>query len=451
MRWIDIDLPEPGIHQELDSGLAAARDQAADIPEVQDRYGLDAIRVLEIMAEVGHLMFLALTSWEPEAFSPVQSTESTHTPLLGQPEHDKLVGYHIKAGSERASLPWTWLHNGVSFLFDQHPICASSHGAELPDGRLDRPWMQRQVRSGYLLDESGSSSLSGTISQLRQQGTPAPDLLFVAGHSDRKLRRLIYREAEVIQAALRTGFKGERLARLEIPSEPVTPSELSEQGVAFQAIHFAGPTGQPASPADADGEYWMNRLIEETSLPEDEAYEEAVGLEGEVLGVDPVTILLDQANENYTRRGAPDQGAADSISVGGNIRARAAGGDGSDPTGTGRQTWLLDDGPVLPENLGRGTGLPPLVFSNSYMALPDLGPRFLAAGASTFIGPQVPLFSRPARIFASYTYQAMGEGWCAGAALWRAAIACRDELGDQHPAWLSYGVRGYGSLALQYL
>jgi hypothetical protein len=457
MRWIDIILPEPGIHQELDAGLAAARDMAADILEIQERYGLDEIRVVKTMAEVGNLMFQALATWDPEAFDPVHTPTGTITPRLGQPEHDTLTGYHVRTGHQRPAMPWTWLHNGVSFVFEKHPICSSTTGSDLPPGRLDRPWMQRQVRSHYLLDETGSNSLRGTLDQLRKEDVKLPDLLFVAGHSNRQFRRMIYREAEAIQAALRTGVQGDRLARLEIPGKPVTPASLTEQGIAFQAIHFAGPTGQPARPADREGEFWMNRLIEETALPEDEAYEAAVGLEGEVLGVDPITVMLDQASENYEMNGAPDEGVADSISVGQEARAqearaRAAGGNHDSGThGNKERTWLLDDGPVEPETLGQGTGLPPLVFSNSYMALSDLGPRFLAAGASTFIGPNLPLFSRPARIFASYAYQALGEGWCAGAAVWRAAHACRKELGKDHPAWLSYGIQGYGSLALQYL
>jgi hypothetical protein len=45
----------------------------------------------------------------------------------------------------------------------------------------------------------------------------------------------------------------------------------------------------------------------------------------------------------------------------------------------------------------------------------------------------------------------MSLGWCAGAAVWQAARTCRRELGDEHPAWLSYGIQGFGQLALQYL
>ena len=41
--------------------------------------------------------------------------------------------------------------------------------------------------------------------------------------------------------------------------------------------------------------------------------------------------------------------------------------------------------------------LPPLVFSNSWCSLGWLGQRFLDAGASTFLGTAIPVFSRPAR------------------------------------------------------
>ena len=83
--------------------------------------------------------------------------------------------------------------------------------------------------------------------------------------------------------------------------------------------------------------------------------------------------------------------------------------------------------------------------------MPELGWRFTRAGASTFIGPLLPLFSRPARIFVGYAYSALGQGWSAGAAIWKASLECRRELGTDHPAWLSYGVQGYGNLSLQFL
>jgi hypothetical protein len=275
-------------------------------------------------------------------------------------------------------------------------------------------------------------------------------MLFVPGHTDRRLRRLIYREAEVIQGALEIGCHGEVLARMDVEPDPITPSDLCERGFLYQALHFAGPTSLPATPNDARGEYWMNQLIDDTGDLADDAFESRVGLEGEVLGVDPITSLLDDITSRYDLHGMSETVPARSSSQN-RQTSGSSGSSGPATPPTTRHTWLLEDGPVDPENLGRGGMLPPLVFSNSFCALPELGRRFTRAGASAFVGPVVPLFSRPARIFAGYFYQALGEGWGVGAAVWKAARDCREEFGAGHPAWLSYGVQGYAVLALPYL
>ena len=451
MRWLDITLPEPGNCQEFDAQLAAAHELAGSVVEIQELHGLDSFRILDLMREVGQILFQAVATADQEAFSPARVEQNRSLPKLGQPDHDALTGYHIVAGTEHLSLPWTWLHNGLEFLFEKHPICASLTGAELLPGQEDRPWMQRMTRSRFLVGEDGSSSLRDTVAQLRPDGGLMPELLFVPGHSDRQTRRMIYREAEAITAALEDGFMGTTLTSVKVPASPVTPNDLRLQGPGYQIIHFAGPTGQPARSDDAQGEYWMTRLIEETTAWQDRELEDLLGMEGEVLGVDPITSLLDQATDNYERQGPPPA----PVTVGHDAAANSSGAGSlqGPPTQHDQapRSWLLDDGPVQPESMGLSGNLPPLIFSNSYRALPELGQRFTQQGASTFIGPVVPLLSRPARLFAGYCYHAMGEGWCAGAAVWKAAMSCRQELGADHPAWLSYGIQGYGSLALQYL
>ncbi len=254
----------------------------------------------------------------------------------------------------------------------------------------------------------------------------------------------------MIQGALEVSCRSEILARMEVQPDPITPSDLCARGFMYQALHFAGPTSLPATPHDAKGEYWMNQLIEDTGAAEDGEIESRFGLEGEVLGVDPITSLLDDVTARYELNGSlievnTDRNQAGSAGTGGRQM------DNSTAAPHSRPTWLLDDGPVDPEHLGRGGLLPPLIFSNSFCALPDMGRRFVRSGASAFVGPVLPLFSRPARIFAGYFYQAMGEGWSVGAAVWRAARDCRAEFGDKHPVWLSYGMQGYGTLALPYL
>ncbi len=457
MRWIDIILPEPGIRQEMDDLLSQAVAQMAHIPEIQTREGLDSAAMVEVFATVGQLLFQAIQSVDAEAFSPERKAEGAENPPLNDPTHDNLRGYHIVADTDILDLPWHWLHNGLEFLLDKHPICTGLTRATLPDEAAQRPWMQRWLRAGFLVGDDGTNDLKAIINQLRPATAAQPHMLFVPGHTDRQLRRLIYREAEAIQGALEVGCHGEILARMDIQPDPITPSDLCHRGLMYQALHFAGPTSQPATLNDAKGEYWMNQLIEDTAAPEKDEIESQFGLEGEVLGVDPITSLLDDVTAKYNLNtntveanvSADSSGTANSASANSSSTSIPAAPPATPPTS--QNTWLLDDGPVDPEHLGRGGLLPPLIFSNSFCALPELGQRFTGAGASAFIGPVVPLFSRPARIFAGYFYQALGEGWSAGAAVWKAAQDCRREFGPEHPVWLSYGVQGYGTLALPYL
>jgi hypothetical protein len=159
-------------------------------------------------------------------------------------------------------------------------------------------------------------------------------------------------------------------------------------------------------------------------------------MELEVVGVDPVDALIDQVNE---RREAPHAALQPELVAAYASAAIPSGG------------WLLDDGPFVPESLGRDGALPALIFSNSYCSLTGLGRRFLEAGASTFVGPAAPLYSRPARRFAAAFYTCLADGLGVASAVRCAALALRSELGDDHPAWLSYGVVGYGSLALRHI
>ncbi|MBU8871074.1 MAG: hypothetical protein KOO60_09470 [Gemmatimonadales bacterium] len=429
MRWIDINLSETNICQEAEALMADAERLAEKIIGIQARDGLDNRSVVDQMQEAGRNLFKAVLRVDQEAFHVDEDRPGSITPEVCLKEPDELTGYHITTDDRYIHLPWNWLHNGLEFLTVKNPVCVSTEPSRPPEGEAERPWMQRMVRADFLVGEGGSTSLKSVLSQMKEQQPRGPEVLFVPGHTEEAIRRLIYREAEAIELALDSPILTEPLARLEIPGEALTPSQLPELGLTYQAIHFAGPTSQPARPTDVEGEFWINRLVEEATTAADGEMEKTVGLEGEVLGVDPITSLLDDVGQ----------------------KAHHAGREEPAPTSDSGHNWLLPDGPVGPEGISRTGGLPPLVFSNSYCALPDLGPRFTNAGASTFIGPQVPLFSRPARIFAGYCYKAMGEGWCAGAAVWKASQACRRELGEDHPAWLSYGLHGYGSLALQYL
>ena len=450
MRWIDIILPEPETSQEFDVLMEEASYLTLTLDDLQQRHGLDSPLVVDQMADVGRRLFRAISDHNNEAFSPDDNPQGSDTPEIGVDQFDQLIGYHIITDGPRASLPWTWLHNGLEFLLEKHPICTATTSSSMPGLAQQRPWMSRCQRASFLVSDDGRSDLHNTLDQLRPDELAQPEILFIPGHTDENIRRLIFREAEAIESALAGGELGQSLANLDFPKAAVTPAKLKEQGINYQAIHFAGPTSGPAIITDTHGQYWMNQLIDEINVPQEKEIEEAMGIEEEIVGVDPITSLLDSVANKYDLEGISDN----RIVSGKNGKIARFGSEMPSTGGSDNQPsnpWLLDDGPVEPEDLGAIGGVPPLVFSNSYRALPELGMRFTGAGASTFVGPVVPLFSRPARIFAAYLYNSLADGWSTGGALWNASQKVRQELGPEHPAWLSYGVRGYGTLALQYL
>jgi hypothetical protein len=450
MRWIDIPLPAPGRCQAFDNLLRQAGARAATLDALQEREGLDGLLVTRAMAEIGHLLFDAVRSSDPAAFQPDPHRRGAAAPPVDGEEDEGGVGYHIMAHPDQISLPWIWLHNGLGFVLERHPICAGIGGSEVPAATPPRPWMQR---------------CDGARHGGEAQPAP-PEILFVPGHGDEHIRRLIYREAEGISNVLRRPVLAP--ADLRVPRSAITPQQLAALSFTFQAIHYAGPTSRPTDSAVTDVA-WLVELEANadpgSDAETDAAVEDLVGLEPDLVGVDPVDALLDTVMERYEKNEPPpetvgagtrensaylaDEGGADS-------HRGAAGRAGLGPagtSGTGATTgsWLLDDGPVRPEILGRLGSAPPLIFSNSFRSLPELGRRFLAAGASTFVGPLAPVYSRPARRFAACFYDQLAAGLCAGSALRAAALTVREELGPDHPAWLSYGIVGYGTLALQYL
>jgi hypothetical protein len=415
MRWIDIALPTPGSCPEFDRQLDEARTICDSMPDLQARLGLDTPALTRGMEQVGRLLFGAVTGEDGSAFDPAAGRPGAVTPERGLAIHDQLVGYHLVGDATQTALPWHWLHNGVEFLLEKFPVTAGDKSSRIPEIDPDRIWMQRQSDALFAGQEPCPRD--------------RPEILFVPGHSRDEIRRLMFREADGIDQALAAGSPVQ--ARLRIPGA-VTPGLLASRAMLYQALHFAAPTSQPPEVSGAGENRWLAGLMAAAGQPDAGTVDDLVGLDLEIVGVDPVEAALDQALEAYTRRGvpAPVGGRADVT-----VQSVAPG-------------WMLDDGPVVPEDLGRTSCLPPLVFSNSWCSLGWLGQRFLDSGASTFVGTAVPLFSRPARLFAAFYYGALGQGVCAGAALRQAALALRDRLGPEHPAWLAYGLQGYGCLRL---
>jgi hypothetical protein len=411
MHWIDVSLPPAGACPETDRQLDEARSLSESIPGLQDQHGLDDPVVTRTAAEVGRLLFGAVTAHDAEAFAP--DPDRPGADGLDRPDH---VGFHLVTdpAGRQAGLPWHWLHNGVAFLQQKYPLTVADHGSRLPEIDPPRLWMQRQ--SDALFDDRPDQPAERAV----------PEVLFVPGHGRDEIRRLMFREAEGIDGALESQLPPR--GRLRIPGA-VTPGLLAARAMLYQALHFAAPTSQPPEVSGAGEQRWLASLMAAAGHPDASEVDELVGQDLEILGVDPVEAALDQALEAYARRGAPA-----AVSIGG---ARASG-----------PGWMLDDGPVSPEHLGRDGCLPPLIFSNSWCSLAWLGQRFLDAGASTFVGTALPIYSRPARLFAALFYRYLGDGQSAGLAARDAALALRDRLGPEHPAWLAYGVQGYGTLRL---
>ncbi len=416
MRWIDVPLPTPAVCPETDRLLVEARAVNDTIPALQQRHGLDTPPVVQRMEQVGHLLFRAVVAHDPAAFRPDTDRAGASTPACGQPDADQLLGYHLVTNSEGIGLPWQWLHNGVSFLLENGPVCAAEHGSRVPEVDAPRLWMQRHSDALFTDGQAAATARS------------CPEILFVPGHGRDEIRRLIFREAEGIDGALQTSAPPS--ARLRIPGA-VTPGLLAARAMLYQGLHFAAPTSQPPEVSKAGENRWLAGLMAAAGHDDAADVDELVGMEMEVLGVDPVEAALDQALAAHARRGA-------AVPVGSSTASASY---------TGPAGWILADGAVVPERLGR-CGLPPLVFSNSWCSLAWLGQRFRRAGVSTFVGTSLPVYSRPARLFAAMFYQYLGSGFDTGSAHRQASLALRERLGAEHPAWLAYGLQGYGSLRL---
>jgi hypothetical protein len=472
MRWIEVDLwphrHHPAARQLLDQAFTATR----ELRRWQEREGLDSPVLVRQMASVGQFLFRAVTSVDPQAFSPARPETARAAPISGVAGTDPSLGYHLRVPPAWLALPWTWLHNGVGFLVERCPLAAASFPSEPPVAAPARGWMRRWRETLLAEGLLGHRPLGRLLDSIRPQECGEPEILFVPGHCEARIRHLIHREADSIQTALAGSATGRPLARLLVPEAALTPAFLLRRAHLYQGLHFAGPTAcaQQANTGD-EREAWLSALLGRAGASEDEN----PGNDLEVVGVDPITALLDIVSQRAAQteqriqdeedRAADERGAisdsSPALAGAGSLSGRAGPHEAArgrwDRTGAaggavgGRPPWLLEDGPVQPESLGQAAGLPPLVFSNSHCSLPQLGVRFLTAGASTFVGCHLPLYSRPARELAAHFYGFLADGLGAAAALRAAGMACREQFGPDHPVWLSYGLIGYGSLALAYL
>jgi len=432
MRWLDIDIRSRSRDSEVNAFLERAQARYGTLAAVQHESGLDGPQVLSCLEEIGQLLFRAARAADASAFAPDRTDGVTRAPApLNAPSDGDGPGYHLIVPDAALGLPWTALHNGVRFLIEQAPICVATRGSRPDDdARPQRPWMRRWADDAFTEAALGPASLGELVRRYRPEACAEPAILFLDGQGGDAGSAHGRRERDMIDGALEVRGDGARLARLETPARALTPATLAATAHTYGGFHFSGATAAAGAAAGTSADALdLDILSPGTgSVLDDDA-------DLEVVGVDPVTALLDQINEKA------DAGALAPWTRPGAALAVAL------PA----SCWQLEDGPVRPEDLARTDAAPPLVFSNSYLSLQALGARFLAAGTSSFVGPQLALAPERASAFSAEFYNALARGNAAAEALRQAALACRSRWGAHHPAWLGYGILGSGALALQYL
>ena len=408
MRWIEIDLIDaPTAVVEL---LQAARARQEELSRLQTDLGLDSPMITRFLEEQGQLLFRAVQLGSPGAFAADPGTPHA---------------YHLIVSESDLDLPWNCLHNGIRFLLEDAPICASLWGLGPSFESPPLPWMNRWRETSFADDALGDADAAAVARRYRPEDVGEPEILFVNGRADGPGRARAWEERAQLDAALDATCDGVRLARLDAPADPPTPSAIVRRGRSYQAFHYTDVTHRQPKPSTT-GPLDIHALSAEGDHP---------GGDIDIVGVDPVTSILDEVSAR-AERDLPPSWAARPVAT---AQACAA------------PAWEFEDGPLRPEDLKRHQAAPPLVFSNSWLSLPSLGARFLRAGTSTFVGTQALVANRDARSHGAYNYQAMAAGLGAAEAVREAALAAWERLGPDHPLWLSYGVVGMGPLALQYL
>ncbi|MBC8425498.1 hypothetical protein H8E07_15370, partial [bacterium] len=382
MRWLDIDLRRGGDEAVVRRFLERARARRDALADIQKASGLDSPQVLSCLEEIGQLLFRAARAADEAAFAPDRTDGVTRAPApLGATTEQDAPGYHLIVDRALLDLPWTALHNGIHFLLEQAPICASTHGSR-PAAELETlpAWLRRWEADAFTETALGPASVSELIRRFRPEACAEPAILFLDGQGGDDGSVHGRRERDMVGGALETRSDGQRLARLETPPGVFTPAVLASTAHGYQAFHFSGATAVAPSIPDRTVD---NLDLADAPSASDVLLEDPT--EFEVVGVDPITSLLDQINEKA------DAGRLAPWSQPGTAQAVAE----SAPC------WQLEDGPVRPEDLARRQAAPPLVFSHSYLGLQALGARFLAPGTSVFVGPPLAVTPDQAREFAA--------------------------------------------------
>ncbi|MDO9693592.1 MAG: CHAT domain-containing protein [Candidatus Latescibacteria bacterium] len=427
MQWLDIDLTRGQDATTRRGLLDRAHAQHDRLVRLQQAEGLDSSAVHASLTELGQLLFRAAQTGNPAAFAPDRTDLGAASPSLTGAATESPIGYHLIVATDDLVLPWTCLHNGIRFVLELAPICADRRSSVKSARRGD--WSRRWEDQIQAEQSRGPSRLGEVVRRFRPEDCADPGVLFLDGHGRGDGTVQAKLERAMLDEALAQLGDGQRLAWLETPAGAMTPGRLVRTGRRYQGFHFSGATAAPQQTAATAQLSGWEALARDLMMSAEEEQDL------EPVGVDPVTALLDRISERA------EQGRLHPWSGGAGTRTQS---------GTGER-WLLEDGPVAPEDLARQAATPPLVFSNSYLGLTAFGPRFLMSGASAVVGPHLAVSQPRACAFAGDFYRTLAGGATVASALRTAALACRDRSGADDPAWLSYGMLGSGALALQYL
>ena len=441
MRWIEIDIRDRRLPPRATACCEQAALQLAMLEDGRLRHGLNDPTLEHSAAAIGQLLFRAVTEIDRNAFAADRGAAGPREPSWPGSAHPPF-GYHLILPAALLGLPWNWLHNGLRFLIEDGPISVAPTGLGGPE-EPEAPSAWRRRRDDVMLarEALGPETLAAAIGRLRPADCAEPEILFLAGGGRARPPVGGKEEAKRVRDALETIASGPLLARLAMPDRDPAPGELIRRIARYQGIHYAGRTASPTPggfgvPPRPEGRHRAltgDLAVAEPTLDPDAATAAAAAGQTGSAGAraEVASLLADVA--------APPRRRA----------ARRGEGRRADPLEAA--SWLLEDGPIHPETLARMGTMPSLIFSNSYRSAPRLAARFLRAGAAAFVGTHVAIDSAEAAAFAARFYRSLATGAGAAVALREAALACRAELGSDHPAWLAYGLLGSGDLALPFL
>ena len=174
MRWIDIILPEPETHQELDSLLAEAVVQLEDLEASSAATAWTTSPWSARWPWWADCSFRAVIAVDPQAFDPEDDRTGSQVPLLDDPAARQSRGLSPghRPGLALPALDLAAQRRGIPA--GKAPHRHLRHCSSRLPRAAPAPWMQRFQRAEFLVDDDGSDTLTGTLNQLLPPDQASP-------------------------------------------------------------------------------------------------------------------------------------------------------------------------------------------------------------------------------------------------------------------------------------